>query len=433
MFAILRRNPQFRRLWAAQAISQGGDWLNRIAILTLIGRLGSPSEAAGVGALFGFELAVRLFPSALFGPIAGPLADRLPRRALMIGSDLLRIVVVLGYLLIDRPEELPLLYGLLITQMSLTIFFTAARSAAVPQTVPAGDLHAAYTISATTWSAMLALGAAAGGLLVELVGVRGVFLLDACTFAASAAMLLRLAPLPVPEHPQRLSLRDLLLFVDMRRAFAHLRERKILAPLFAKTLWGSAGGFLVLLSVAARERFPSSTDAVEAAGNAGLATGLLYTARGIGTGIGPILARHYLGSTDAALRRQILAGFAVGAGGYAVFAVCESLPWAFFWVLVAHCGGSTLWVASTTWWQRRVDNAFRGRVFSLEFLGMTLAFIAGALGAGWVYDRTGSVRDAVWVQSGLVVAGGLAWAWIARRTAAAGGDRDGADGYNESA
>ena len=60
MWALLRGNATFRRLWLAQVVSSAGDWLNRIAVLALIGELGGAEAAAGVGALFGFELALRL-------------------------------------------------------------------------------------------------------------------------------------------------------------------------------------------------------------------------------------------------------------------------------------------------------------------------------------------------------------------------------------
>jgi MFS family permease len=81
-------------LWTAQVVSQAGDWLNRVAVLTLVGTLGGNTAVVGVGTLFGAELAFRLLPSALLGPIAGPVADRLPRRLLMVTADVLRALVV---------------------------------------------------------------------------------------------------------------------------------------------------------------------------------------------------------------------------------------------------------------------------------------------------------------------------------------------------
>ncbi len=426
VFQVLRRHPRFRRLWLAQVASQAGDWLNRVAILTLLTRLQGPEAALGAGALFSLELALRMLPAAVFGPLAGPLADRLSRRGLMIAMDLARAGVVLGYLTVDRPEEIPRLYGLLLLQMALTTFFAAARAGALPDTVPRGELHAAYALSAATWSTMLALGAATGGLLVRVLGISGVFLVDAASFLASALLLLGLRLSPVPRHPTPLAAGDLLLLRDLRRALAHARERGVLPAVLAKTCWGAAGGFLVVLPVAARERFAGAADPAAAVREAGLAVGLLYAARGLGTGLGPILARRWLGSDEAALRRQVLWGFLLGAAGYACFAPTRLLLPALAWVVLAHCGGSTLWVASTTWWQRRVDDAFRGRIFAMEFLGMTVAFSAGGGVAGLAHDLGLPLTWVVWTSCGLVLAGAALWARVARPGGALAGGGPGA-------
>ena len=154
MLALLRRYPDFRRLWLAQVVSQGGDWLSRMAVLALIGSLGGSAAGAGVGALFGVELALRLLPTAVFGPLAGAVADRVSRRALMVTTDIARAGIVLLMLFVDEPGELPVLYVLVFAQMGLAIFFNAARAAALPSTVSGDDLHGAYTLSAATWSAI---------------------------------------------------------------------------------------------------------------------------------------------------------------------------------------------------------------------------------------------------------------------------------------
>ena len=119
MYQVLKRNPAFRRLWFAQVVTQAGDWLNRMAVLALIAHLAGPSAVGATGALFAGELALRLLPSALLGPLAGSIADRVSRKGTMIASDLLRALVVLGLLTIDEPGELPLLYGLLFLHQHL--------------------------------------------------------------------------------------------------------------------------------------------------------------------------------------------------------------------------------------------------------------------------------------------------------------------------
>jgi len=411
VIALLRRNPAFRRLWFSQVVSQAGSWLNRVAVLALIGAIGEEKEAVAVGALYGLELALRMLPTAFFGPVAGALADRLPRRMLMVLADLAQGGLVLGLLSVRGPDDMPVLYALVVLQMGVSVFFEAARSASVPNTVAADDLLAANALSAATWSMMLTVGSVAGGLLVMLVGVRGVFVVDALTFATSAAILIGVRLPAVPAHPDAFSWPDFFLLADLRRGLAHVRERGLLPVVLAKSFWGAAGGYLVLLSIAGSERFGGGPEA------AGLAIGVLFCARGVGTGIGPVLASRLFRSSDRSLMRQIAGCFALAAGGYSLFATAETLAGAFACVALAHVGGSTLWVASTTLWQRHVDDAFRGRVFALEFSGMTLVFAAFGYLTGLEFDRTGSIARTSWTVSAAVLFSGLAWYLFARRTA----------------
>ncbi len=418
---VVARNPQFAKLWLAQFVSQTGDWLNRVACLVLIGQLGSSSSLLGVGALFGVELALRLLPSAFFGPLAGPVADRLPRRMLMVLADLSRAVIVLGFLLVREPAHLSLLYGLIVVQMAIGIFFDAARSAALPDTVGREELHDAYALSAVTWSVTLCGGALAGGWLVKWFGVSGAFVFDAATYAASAAFLIGVRLPPVPRHSEPFRWRDVVLMTDLKRGLEHARKLGVTPILWAKTFWGAAGGYLVLLSLAGRDRFAVGAGAgattvrtAASLGAAAVATGALYSARGVGTGLGPVLGNLLFGKSDAALRRQISAGFAIAAFGYTLFGFSQSLLIACIFVAIAHTGGSALWVASTVLWQKHVEDAYRGRVFVLEFLAMDLSFAAGGLVGGAIYDATGSLAEATWIVSALVLVLGATWTWLAR-------------------
>lgn len=415
MFRVARQNPQFARLWAAQIVSQSGDWLNRIAVLTLIGSLGGESHALGIGALFGAELVLRLLPSALLGPLAGPVADRVPRRLLMVAADVGRALVVTGLFFVRDPAHLPWLYALVALQMGIAIFFDAARTGALPDTVGPKDLHDAYTLSAATWSVVLCIGALAGGALVHWLGAHAVFLVDAVTYVISAFCLWGLRLPPTPRHPEAFSWGDVVRLVELRRGFTHARERGIAPVLFAKTFWGAAGGYLVLLALSGYEGFqPGGGSAPEASA---FATGILYAARGVGTGLGPILGRMWLGGGDRALKLQVTLGFLVAAAGYTAFGFCDRLEFAALWVGVGHLGGASLWVASTVLWQRHVADPFRGRVFALEFLCMDLSFAAGGIFAGAIFDATGSLSTAVWCVSALVCVLGLTWTWLARGVA----------------
>jgi MFS family permease len=413
VFAVVRRNPEFAKLWLAQVVSQAGDWLNRVACIVLIGRLGGSEAQLGLGALFGAELVLRLFPAAILGPLAGPIADRLPRRLLMVTADVARALVVLCFLFVDDPGDLGLLYLLIMLQMGIGIFFEAARSAALPSTVRRQELSSAQALSAATWSVTLSLGALAGGWVVEWAGVHGAFVVDAASYIASASCLSGMRLPPVPKHAEALRWRDVLFLRDLKRGVAHVRALGIGPVLWAKSFWGAAGGFLVLLSLAGQARFGEAAEA-NTTGRTAVATGMLFASRGLGTGLGPILARLFFGSSDVALRRQISAGFAVAALGYALFGFAQRLDVACACVAFAHLGGSALWVASTVFLQKHVEDAYRGRAFTVEFLSMNLSFAVGGAVAGGLYDWSGSFAAAVWINAGLVLVLGAAWTYLAR-------------------
>lgn len=414
MLAVVRKNPEFARLWTAQIISGTGDWLNRVAIVSLIGELGGNDALLGVGMLFAIEFAMRMLPTAIFGPFAGPIADRMSRRTLMVLADIASAITVPCYLFVRDPAHLPLLYGLIVFQMGVSMFFHAARQGALPNTVPREELQDAMALSAATWSLVLSIGSVLGGILITVIGRDGVFWIDAATYVLSALFLAKLKLPPVPKHDAPLRWLDILLFREVRKGFRHIRNLGITPIIFTKTLWGGCGGFIVMLSVVGRDRFGIATAEMSAPEAAAAATSLLFAARGVGTGIGPLLATRLIGRDDVALKRQISCGFLVAVLGYVAFGVADTLPLAFASIAFAHLGGSALWVASTTYLQKKVDDAYRGRAFALDFLFMTLSFTAGGFLAGWLHDQGEPIRVTVWVLCGCVFVMGAIWTLLAR-------------------
>ncbi|MBD0327529.1 MAG: MFS transporter, partial [Pyrinomonadaceae bacterium] len=96
---LLRTNRNFRQLWLGQVVSQLGDWLDTIALYTIVLHL------TGSGRAVGFVLVARFLPTFIIGPLSGVVADRFSRRSVMIASDLLRAIVVLGFLLVRTAED----------------------------------------------------------------------------------------------------------------------------------------------------------------------------------------------------------------------------------------------------------------------------------------------------------------------------------------
>jgi hypothetical protein len=148
---------------------------------------------------------------------------------------------------------------------------------------------------------------------------------------------------------------------ELKRGLAHARALGIAPILWTKTYWGAAGGYLVLLSLAGRDRFgevPSasgtSSEIGAAIGATAVATGALYSARGVGTGLGPLFANRISGGATPALRRQISAARSPRSATPASGSRRASLMACVF-VAVAHVGGSALWIASTVLWQKHVE------------------------------------------------------------------------------
>ncbi len=395
---LLGENRGFRRLWLAGVISHLGNWFNYIAIFVLL------SQLTGTGRAVSWFLIAKFLPTAVLGPAAGVLVDRLPRKAIMIASDLTRAAIVLCFLLVRRPDQVWLIYTLALLQESLWTFFDPARRASVPNLCEPHQLNVANALSGATWSVMLAIGAALGGLISAVAGWQTAIVLDALTFLASAALLtgLELPPPAKPATVRRPTWRDLTGINDLAEGCRYVAgDRRVAALLLVKSGWALAGGIFVLLTVFGEQVFPIH-------GHGG-GSGILYSCRGVGAAVGPILAWRYLGESRSAMYRTMGLSFFVAASAYLLFSQAPTLLKAAPLVLVGHMGGSVQWVFSTNLLQRLVPDRFRGRVFAAEMALVTLVlslstyFTGAALDAG-VGPRTVMVRLAL-----LFLVPGILW------------------------
>ena len=420
---LLRRNRSFRQLWLGQVVSQMGDWFNTIALYTIILQL------TGSGRDVGLLLVARFVPSFLFGPISGVVADRFSRQKIMIWSDLLRALVVLGFLFVRRPDQLWIIYVLTVLQLGLSTFFEPAKTAAIPSVVEDRELVAANAISSVTWSAMLTIGAAIGGMMTSAFGTNVAFVLDAATYLVSAALI---ASIRVPKRKkrerQKLSLGRALGITETIEGIKYVKDRpRVLALLLVKPAWGLGGGILTLLAVFGERIFPVGK-------NAAGGIGVLFAARGIGTAVGPIVARRIAGEGNRRMQTAIGISFLIGGVFYILFGISTSLVFALIVLGIAHCGGSILWVFSTVMLQRSVVDKFRGRVFAAELALLTLTMAASNYVTGEFLDRGISPR---WVTVGigmLFIMPGIWWfltqRWWDREERYA--DQSGSDGLSSA-
>jgi MFS family permease len=397
--ALLRTNANVRRLWAGTVVSLFGDWFNTLALYRLaLDLTGSETALGGV-------FLTKLLPLALASPVAGVLADRFDRRRLMIGADLVRAGIVLGFLFVRDAGDLWLLYTLAAAQIAVSAAFTPAKNAVLPAITRKGELLTANALLSATWSVMLAVGAAAGGAAVDAFGTDVVFWLDAGTYLVSAVFIARVrVPARVAEAAGgpglggavRAGARQVV------EGWRYLRARPAVGRIaLAKATWGVGGGGLVLaLALAGDELFPS-------AGTTGI--GVLFAARGLGTGLGPILARAAF--RDARRWPAVLGACVIGSGvAYAAVALALDARWAVAALVVAaHAASGANWVLSTTLLQERAEDRYRGRVFATDWLLVTLVQSASILVTGAVLEAGASLSAVILGLAAVEVAVGLAW------------------------
>lgn len=368
---LVRTNTHFRRLWIAEVVSLLGDWFNTIALYSLVSRLtGSPFA---LGAVFIFKM----LPLGLASPVAGLLVDRLNRRRVMIASDLLRAALVMGFLLIDEAREVPLLYLLIAAQTVAGAVFQPARSASLPNVTAPRELLTANALSAATWSTMLAIGAALGGLATQWLGTDAVFLLDSATYLVSALFIFRTV---IPQNTEAPETGPLLSTAARKivDGWSYLRRYPRCGRIaFTKAAWSLGGGGMVyMLTLLGGEVAPAAQ---------ATAIGVLFAVRGMGTGIGPILGRKlFLDARrwPAVMGANILlSGLAYGLLSHLSFGWWVTLP-----ILVAHAGSGANWVFANVLLQRRTEDRYRGRVFASEWLLIMLADTLSILAASLLLE-----------------------------------------------
>ena len=367
-------NAKYRRLWAASVISLLGEWFNTIALFLLI------LEYSGSEFLLGILFSVRMILFGISQPINGLLADRLNRKSLMLWSNIAQIFLALAFLMVDGPEDMWWLIAVSGIMMLFHGVYVTAERAAVPNIVDEEDLITANAIGSASWSTALCTGAMLGGIVVSQWGTDAAFVIDSFTFLLSAIILIPLSIEQTVDENMKGPI--------FRTAFKNIKigwdriysDKKLLRIVFAKTSWnlagaGLAGVFLVLAG--------SDISGYGAA----FGFGLFFFARGIGTGIGPLIARSVFKDRS---KWPNMVGILVSLSGIFYFFVGLTidyyLPLTVFLIICAHSASGGNWVLSTVLTQTWVEDEVRGRVFSMDMLLLGLSAGLSTTTAGYLVE-----------------------------------------------
>jgi len=396
-FPLLKQNPSFRNLWYGQVISELGNWVNSIALYVLILQL------TGSGMAMAAAMMAKLLPMVIISPFAGVVVDRMDRRTVLIASDILRCFTVLCFLIVESREDLWLVYALTLLEVALTGFFEPARSAILPSIVKKNHLVTANAISGATWSIMLTLGAALGGFVVSLFGVKVAFILDALTYLLSAWFIIKISyPNTKSEEPIKKNNSSGIkgLLEGGRYLISH---PIVLALALLKSGMAIKGGIMTLIPLFAN-RLLADPAAVS------VAVGIMFSSRGIGSAIGPILIRKWLGESPKILQGSILAAFFLGSLALLAFSFSKNLWLTSLCIGLSGMFGSIVWVFSTALIHLEADRQFLGRIFGIEMALLTLimGISNGVVGVA-IDGLQMTIQSVILWMSGLYMIPGILW------------------------
>ncbi len=412
-------HPAFSRLLAAMSISSLGDWVGFVAVTSLVTRVSGSTAAAGLAV--GGVMTARMLPAILFGPIAGALVDRVNRKRIMILADIGRGTM---YASMAFVHELWAIFLLSFAIECLSLLWTPARDASLPNLVPRRQLANANSIGLVSTYGTLPLGAGIFAVLAAFSSGLGAripylgkwpetlpLLLDAGTFAFSAVMVSGIAiPVPLGRAHGRFDVSRM--WRDIVDGLQFLREDSIASAMTAGIViaFASVGAVLAVGPI-----FVQSTIGATASG-----WGVVVVAFGIGMAIG------MAGTNQLAkfFERDMTFVWALVTAAGALF-VLAAMPTLSLVAVVAvwlgaFCG--LAWVSGYTLLQENVEDEFRGRTFAsltvLSRLGLFLSLtvfpiLSSVYGehhtahvGGQPFDFAGT-RLALWTAGALALAAGF--------------------------
>jgi MFS family permease len=403
--AVLRL-PNYRRLWLGQLVSEAGDGLTNLALLLLVNSITGSTAAIAAMAIC---LAI---PPLTIGLFAGAYVDRADRRRIMLASDLLRAIVVLGFVLVGSADRLWLLFLFAFVQSSIGTFFAPARGAVIPKVVPREGLLAANSVAQATRVIAGIVGAGLAGLIIGLAGVFWpAFVLDGLSFVASFVLILglpavagRIAPSPAAAAASTSAGATVApapapapgIFASLRLGLSRVAQSRLLSTTIASLAVVMLGlGAVNVLFVPLMTRVlvvsPAWFGPLDMAQSASM-----------------ILAAGMIGAIAARIRPTTI--ITIGLVGVAVLIALTGAVTAIWQVLLlmflVGWFVSPLQASVVTLLQTNVVDAERGRIMSVLNAAMSAATVLSMAFAGIAGDVVG-VRNVFFLAGAIVAVGAV--------------------------
>ena len=385
--------PDFRRLWLAHAGSVLGDGFHAIAITWLVFQtLGGGPQALVVLGI------ANLVPSLALGILSGTVVDRLDRRRVMVGTDLIRaaLVAFLAVLVASGNASVPVVIVMGTSLTVAALFFYPARNSVLAAYVAKEDLIPANAFMQATAQGAQLLAPALGGVLFVAIGPVGLLAIDAASFVWSALLLRRLTPgpaLPGPE-PRRPLLQEA---ADGLRFIArHAPSRLCVLTGAANQLFAS-GPWRVIVPVWV----------AVALGGGAIEYGTLLSAFSAGLITGSLVVSTI--PPRLSLLTLIAAGVFLDGAIEILLAFSPTLAFAAMVLVAMGISNAVLNASFFALIQTAVPNAMRGRTFATFSTGINLTTPVSLAVTGAVASVAGPVAILTVAGAGLMTVGALSF------------------------
>ncbi|HEX5613778.1 MAG TPA: MFS transporter [Acidimicrobiia bacterium] len=400
------RHPDFRRLTIASSVSQSGDWLYNVALAVFT------YEATGSAAWVGVITVLRLVPYVVLAPIGGVIADRYPRRQVLMVSDLTRAVLMAGLTLVVATDG-PVLAAALVAALTTaagTAYYPAVL-AFVPELVPESDLAAANGVTSIVENASVVVGPAIGGAILAVASPGWAMGINAASFVFAAAVTRGLSTpggvrrsddsdadtatseTSSTETTTEPRTRAHALRHELSEGVAALRASSVARALVSLIMATSFvyGVQTVVLVILASERVGESSSGV----------GVFYGALGVGGVLAAPLTSRL--ARVPRLGALTFGALLVAAVPFVLLVPVRSAPIAAALIVAAGLGSVVVDVLAITMLQRSLSSDVTGRVFGILDSFVVLAILAGSLVVAPLRDALGFGPMLVLIGIGLPV------------------------------
>lgn len=386
----------FALYWSTALVASIGMWIQNTTVPYVV------YDLTGSTSLVGITAFLNMFPTVLVGPLAGSLADRHPRRKVLLGTQVAQAAVaaVLWFVWLVGADSVPMLL-ILVTLGALAAGLNMpAQQAYVTEIVPRRDLLNAITLNSAQFNAARAIGPAVAGVVLATLGAAWAFLANTVTrmFLVGALLVMR-TPDVHHERPEG----------NVRQQFAegwrYVRASPEIMLCMAIVV------LVAMLGMPVAQLMPVFASDELGVGKSGY--GLLASA----LGIGGIVVTPIVGGWGDAVRRSRLVLGGLLLYGLVLIGFAQSPNLVLAVLCVGLAGACFLAVISSlnTTVQLLIDERLRGRIMAIYVMSFTAAYPVGSLLQGWIADAIGAPATTTLAAGVLLLV--TAWVWRSGRLA----------------